>query len=719
MTVSQPGVNAHPTRFGAAVQAALEALNQQLYGLRPPLSQADKGELYEQLQGAWGERGQGFAALAQINTTPGDLEGNARKIMQALTAAEALKLDWVAFPELALMGYSPRDILVRYPFLVQENLRWLESIARQTGDTYALVGFVEPRSTSTFTPSSAHKRIGRSYFNSVAVLGEGRIQAIVRKSLLATYNEFDEVRQFESGVQEQLDTADWIQGDPPPVAEHGIVTIHGRRYGLSICEDLWNDSDFFNTPLYHYDPIALLAHQKPDALLNLSASPTRSHKEQIKHQLCAHVARKYEVPLVYVNQVGTVDEVSFDGVSRAYDAQGQLFARGKAFQEQLMVLNPFTAEGWIEPLPLGLEPSSSAQPSPTWFDVDDASDLGRTYESLCQGIRDYFQKNGFQRAVIGVSGGLDSSVTLVLLVEALGAENVLAVSMPSELTPDDNRTDAFLLANHLGVSCVEIPIGEMTGCIVRGVASVYNAVVARWGEQDARSNATDNVQAITRATLLRQLGNEFRAFPVATSDKSEFYLGYATVNGDMSGALAPLGDLPKTKVRALARWINRERASILKSVVSHSPKATGEPIIPERILEKPSGADLKTDPTTGALITAEQDLMPYEFADEVIWRLEALHQSLPDMQNTPFQYEARHPLSPEQKTAWLNKFFDRMAKAVFKWFIAPPILIVEGSGSIAKTDYHHPIVANRICWQGHSEAQRQDTLNQATASIVG
>jgi NAD+ synthase/NAD+ synthase (glutamine-hydrolysing) len=648
-----------------------------------------------------GPRGSGNMALGQINTTPGDLKGNAQKIMAYTALAERLNLDIVIFPELALMGYPPRDVIIRHPFLVMENLKWLNAIAARTGKTYALVGFVEPR-----LPKDADPRIGKDYFNAMAVLGEGKIQGIVRKCLLPTYSEFEDYRQFEfspasgSHAAETLTSADW--GFAETISSGSLIEIHGHRYGLSICEDMWNDADFFNNPLYNKDPIAELAAQKPAALINISASPTRSRKEQIRHNLCAHLAKKYTVPYVYVNQVGTVDEVSFDGTSRVYDAQGQLIARAKAFEEQFVIVNPLKGQGPIYQLPTGLEQTLTAQKV---FNAYDTSDLGRTYECLVQGIRDYFRKTGFQKAVIGLSGGLDSSVTVVLLADALGPENVLGISMPSGLTPDSNRTDAQQLADNLGISLVEIPIGAITHAFGSGIGQIRQTVESHWGATDPRSNAMDNVQAISRATILRQLGNEFRALPVATSDKSEFYLGYATVNGDMSGALAPIGDLPKTKVRALARWLNENRPLHVKT-----PRNT----LPESVITKPSGADLKKDPDTGKLVTAEEDLMPYEFADEVIWRIEALRQSHDEMLAIRFQYEETYLLSPAQKAEWLRKFYDRMAKAVFKWFIAPPILIVEGNGSIAKSDYHHPIVANQIRWEGHTPVEIDLILDQLT-----
>jgi NAD+ synthase (glutamine-hydrolysing) len=661
--------------------------------------------LLQEARALIGPRGQGMMALAQINVTPGDLKGNAEKIMAYLAVGEALGLDLVAFPELALMGYPPRDIITRHPFVVDENLKWLEAIAKRCGQTYALLGFVEPRkATST---AQGQPRFGKPFFNSMAVLGQGQIQTIVRKSLLPAYGEFEDVRQFEPAPACGAFPPEALGQnglDVKPLPEQ-LCLIHGKRYALSICEDIWNEAEFFKNPGYHHDPIQTLAAQKPDAFINISASPTRSRKEQIRHNLCSFLARKYQTPLVYVNQVGTVDEVSFDGASRVYDEHGQLVARANAFTEQFLIVNPFQKLGGIAPLPLG---QAEALNAPKVFNAFDTSDLGRTYECLLQGIRDYFSKNGFRRAVIGLSGGLDSSVSVVLLADALGPENVLGVSMPSRLTPAENRTDAQTLADNLGITLVEIPIVEITEAFASGLSKVRSHIP--WLESAAHSNALENVQAISRATLLRQLGNEFNALPVATSDKSELYLGYATVNGDMSGALAPLGDVPKTKVRALAHWLNHHRPASVK---------TPKNVIPPAIIQKPSGADLKQNPHTGKLVTAEEELMPYEFADEVIWRIEACQQSFEEMLAARFQYEEAHPITPEQKAEWLKKFYDRMARAVFKWFVSPPILIVEGNGSIAKTDYHHPIVAGRICWRGHTDAEIALSLHHSQESLLG
>lgn len=649
--------------------------------------------------------GQGFLAIGQINPLVGDLAGNAKKILRYIQTAEAIGLDMIVFPELALMGYPIRDVILRHPFLVRENVKWLCALAKYTGKTYAAVGFVEPNQDNSY---------GKPFYNSLAIIGEGRVQGIVRKSLLPNYNEFNDVRTFEASSQVGMFHVNAFSesGISLKKSDGELMALYEHSYAFSICEDTWNDEQFFDRPLYHSDPMAALSHLEPDAFINVSASPTRSRKEQMKHQMLSHVAYRHHVPYLYVNQVGGIDECSFDGASRLYSAQGELVARARAFSEQFMIINPFydLKNQPIYPLPCGLDmqdaKATGSRPLhiPKTFQVTHDQDLERTYETICQGIRDYFAKTGFQRAVLGLSGGLDSSVTAVLLADALGSPNVLGVSMPSLITPEENREDASRLVSNLGIRWIEIPIAGIAEETLHRVTSQAQSIQSFWGNPESHSNARDNVQAMSRATLLRLLGNEYGALPIATSDKSEFYLGYATVNGDMSGALAPLGDVPKTKVRALAHWLNQNRQE--------------KGCIPQAVIQKPSGADLCVNPETGQLVTAEEALMPYEFADEIIWRIEALHQCKGEMMQARFQWEERHALPlaqmQAQKQIWLDKFYARMARAVFKWWIAPPIIIVEGNGSIAKTDYHHPITANRIDWDGKTPAEMAAYLGETT-----
>jgi NAD+ synthase (glutamine-hydrolysing) len=628
--------------------------------------------------------GQGYIGLAQIDLAPGDLEGNARQILQVMQQAETAQLDSVIFPEMALMGYPIRDVITRHPHLVDENLKWLQAIAQHSNRTRALVGFVEPR----YTPVG-EKATGKPFYNSMAILAEGGIEGLVRKSLLPTYSEFYDSRTFEpsplAGCQGPytLASATWeqeaVMSDDRDSSDGRPMLIYGRRYGLSICEDTWGDFDFFNRPLYGRDPMVAIARHRPDLLVNISASPCRYRKAAMKHDMLSHTAQKYALPLVYVNQVGGVDESVFDGNSCVYNAQGELVAQLPAFEPCVMVVHPEypPAERPLQ-IPVGLQVSRVFQP-------DDEVGLPTLFQTLVTGIKGYFDKCGFERAILGLSGGLDSAVTLALLTAALKPDNVLAVGMPSLLSSPDSQADAEQLARQAGTLFARYPIQTVVDTQLSGLQTVMPQIPWVNGSTHV---AQENAQAISRATLLRLLGNTYGALPVATSDKSELYMGYATVNGDMTGALAPLGDVVKTKVRALGYWINEH------------PSQTGLPadVIPQRILDRPPSAELATDPETGQPIAAEDALMPYLFADEIIWRIETLQQSPVDMMAATFHLEKHQRMTKDQKRAWIERFYQRMSAAVFKWWVAPPIIICDSNGSIAKSDYQHLITANRIPW---------------------
>lgn len=623
----------------------------------------------------------GNIVLAQINPTPGDVEGNALKVMRQIKSAEEKGADLVVFSELVLMGYPIMDTIDRHPVIVEENVRWLKEIAKLTGKTHAVVGFVEPRNGEVQ---------GKRYFNAAAVLGEGKIKAVVRKSLLPTFSEFNDYRYFEPspvvGCQPGEDLGNF--GDDKIQKNDGLIEINGLKYAIVICEDGWNDKDFFTNPLYKIDPVEILAKQNPDVIVNCSASPIRSRKEQLKHNLLSFVAKKYSTPVVYVNQVGAIDDMSYDGSSRVYNAKGELVARAKSFEEDTLATNIFTG-GRIEPLTKGLEKTLCEQKV---FSLNYEPDLERTYKTILQGIKDYFKKNGLKRAVLGLSGGLDSSVSAVLLADALGAENVFGISMPSVISSQESHDDAKELAENLGLNFAVAPIKEMVCTINEQLDPLFDKVAGKWGEcQFVQSYVQDNVQARSRATLLWGIANEFCAtVPIATSDKSELYMGYATINGDMSGGFAPIADVPKTKLFALARWLNENRE--VKNAV------------PEAIILKPPGAELAINPETGETLKAEEALMPYEFLDEVIWRIENKHESYHDMVDSTFLYETKNKISAEKKKEWLDKFYKRMSSALYKWSILPPSVIVEGR-SINKNDYRQPITSGKIDYKGQSEQE--------------
>lgn len=625
----------------------------------------------------------GSIGLAQINPIAGNIEYNAKKVVKYITHAQNIGLDLVVFPELVLMGYPIEDTIDRHPIIVEENIKWLKEIAKITTSTTAIVGFVEPRKYDHLT--------GKKYFNSVAVLQNGKISGIIRKSLLPTYSEFNDYRYIEpspvvgSQKPETLGCFDENSIENCPKTNE----INGLKYGISICEDCWNNKEFFNdTTLYSIDPIEELAQENPDVFINCSASPTRAKKEQLKHNMLSFISKKYKTPIVYVNQVGAIDNSSFDGSSRVFDKNGKLLARAKSFTEQFLIVNPHQNLGKIYPLTKGLEKTLTEAKI---YTLEYEPDLERTYKTIVQGIRDYFNKTGFKRAVLGLSGGLDSTVCAVLLADAIGAENVFGVSMPSKITSKESKTDAEKLANNLEINFTEAPIKDMVDTTNNCLQDLFKTVESKWNCRYKQSFTMDNIQARSRAIFLWGISNEFdRCLPIATSDKSELYMGYATINGDMSGGFAPIADVPKTKLFALARWLNKNR--------------TVKDAIPEAIILKKPGAELAIDPKTGKPLIAEDALMPYEFLDEVIWRIENKKEHYYDMLESEFLYEKSNTVSKEQKIEWLNKFYRRMSTALYKWSILPPSVIVD-SRSINKYDYKQPITSSGINYKGLSESE--------------
>ena len=629
----------------------------------------------------------GYIGLAQINLSAGNLESNALKIAKYIKYAEKIKLDMVVFPELSLMGYPIYDTIERHPYIVEENVKWLKALAEITGNTAALVGFVEPREKYAE---------GKKFYNSVAILRNGKIQGIVRKFLLPTYSEFNDYRYMEpspvAGVQ-PAETLGHFSADKVMPSEV-IYNLKGTKYGITICEDIWNNKDFFEQPMYTRDPVTELKKAGAEVIINCSASPTRARKEQLKHNMLAFTAFSQKLPIVYVNQVGAIDNISFDGASRGVNKYGDLFAMAKSFEEDFIIVNPMEAIGEVEPLTEGLEKSLNEQKV---FTLEYESDLERTYKTIIQGIRDYFTKCGLKRAVLGLSGGLDSSVCAVLLADALGKENVFGISMPSKLTSDESKSDAEALANNLGINFAEISIKPMVDITTDCLNTLFNKVEIKWNDRYQHSFTPDNVQARSRAMYLWGISNEFPScIPIATSDKSELYMGYATVNGDMSGGFAPIADVPKTKLFAFARWLNIHRSS--------------KNSIPKSVINKKPGAELAIDPNTGKTLNAEDALMPYEFLDEIIWRIENKNEAYKDLLNAEFIYEQKFEISRQQKVEWLNKFYDRMSKALYKWSILPPSVIVE-SRSINKADYTQPITSGRINYKGHSISRIKQKLS--------
>ena len=631
----------------------------------------------------------GTIGIAQINPIAGFIEYNAKKIVKYINFAQKTGIDLVVFPELTLMGYPIEDTIDRHPIIVEDNIKWLKEIAKITIKTAAIIGFVEPRKDNN---------VGKKYYNSIAVIQNGSIKGIVRKSLLPTYCEFNDYRYFEPSPVVGCQSANTLCIFDESKVENcsKTITINGIKYGILICEDCWNNKEFFNdNVLYSKDPVEELSKENPDVFINCSASPTRAKKEQLKHNMLSFISKKYKTPFVYVNQVGAIDNSSFDGSSRVFNKEGKLIARAKSFEEQFLIVNPIKNIGEIYPLTNGPEKTLTEAKA---YTLEYNPDLERTYKTIVQGIKDYFHKSGFEKAVIGLSGGLDSSVCAVLLADALGKDNVFGISMPSVITSKESKNDARNLAQNLGINFLEASIKNVVDSINNSLKDIFTKVEIKWNNRLEESFTMDNIQARSRAVFLWGISNEFsKTLPIATSDKSELYMGYATINGDMSGGFAPIADVPKTKLFALAKWLNENRAQ----------KNT----IPQSVINKKPGAELAINSETGEPLTAEDALMPYEFLDEIIWRIENKKEHYWDMLNSEFLYEKYNKISYTQKVKWLDKFYKRMSKALYKWSIMPPSIIVD-SRSINKYDYKQPITSSNINYKGISEIEISEKIKK-------
>jgi NAD+ synthase (glutamine-hydrolysing) len=478
-------------------------------------------------------------ALGQINPTVGDFAGNLRLIDEAALRAQQAGADLLVLPELALCGYPPRDLLEREAFLAASN-HALSSLAERTHGVAVLVGFPE------VLPEA---KAGRRLANAAALIDNGKVAAIRRKSLLPFYDVFDEWRYFE------------------PADAVVPVPFRGRRLGISICEDIWNDGDFWPQPLYREDPIAKLVAAGADLLINIAASPYTIEKRRLRPRMLAAVARHWQRPLVFVNQVGGQDDLVFDGASLALDARGETIGRAAEHAPDLIVVDIDAGQGEVRPLP----------------DSDARSALG----ALVLGTADYARRCGFAGALVGLSGGIDSAVVACLASRALGPEQVLGVAMPSRYSSEHSRRDAAELAHNLGIAFREIAIEP--------VFAAYLAALAPAFAGRAPDVTEENLQARIRGALLMALSNKFGKLLLSTGNKSEIATGYCTLYGDTNGGLAVISDVPKTLVYQIAREINRDR-----------------PVIPESTLAKPPSAELRPG-------QVDQDsLPPYDLLDAIL-----------------------------------------------------------------------------------------------------
>jgi NAD+ synthase (glutamine-hydrolysing) len=479
--------------------------------------------------------------IAQINTTVGDLFGNQQRILDAYRNLVANGAELILYPELVICGYPPRDLLLKSRF-VHDIANALQTIAREIHEVPAIIGFVEQRSDD---------EPGRPFYNSAAWCESGEIKTIARKSLLPNYDVFDEERYFE------------------PANAPTIYEWQGKRIGITICEDIWTSQSVPTRRRYCKDPVASLADPGVDLLLNLSASPWHGGKNETRESLIADAAKRCQCPVVYCNSVGGNDELIFDGASCVFHPKHGMIAGLDSFQEANCVVDTN-------------DPTTHFRSE--HFNLKDNAAI---HDALVLGLRDYAHKSGFKKALIGLSGGIDSAVVAALAVESLGSANVIGVALPSAISSQHSRDDAAALAQNLNIEYHELPIADIVQSANTTLASLFEGL-----EKDTTE---ENIQARTRGLLLMALSNKFGALLLTTGNKSELAVGYCTLYGDMCGGLAVISDVPKTKVYDLARFINRKRE-----------------IIPENTITKPPSAELSPDQKD------EDSLPPYLILDEIL-----------------------------------------------------------------------------------------------------
>jgi len=478
-------------------------------------------------------------ALVQTNPTIGDIDSNTAAIKRRVAEARAAGARLVAFPEQAILGYPAKDLLLRRE-VVERNVTALHDIAEQAVHLAVLIGYAEPNAN----------RYGRPVYNTAALLRDGRIVAQWRKRLLPTYDVFDEARYFEPA-------------GPQPVIDFGA-----RRLGVTICEDLLSE-EMFGRPLYSCDPAAELAAAGADLLINISASPYFLDKHAWRVEQMGGHACRHKLPVLYVNQVGGNDELLFDGASCVVDPSGHLAGQASSFEEDLLLVD--------------LDNLTATRREPT------PSGAAALHHALVMGLRDYLRKCGFQSVVLGLSGGIDSAVVAALAAEALGADKVRGVAMPSRYSSEHSVSDAKALAANLGIKLSIIEIEPMHAAFEQALAPHF-----RGRQPDVTE---ENIQARVRGVLLMALSNKFGSLLLTTGNKSEVAVGYCTLYGDMAGGLAVISDVPKTMVYELARYIN-ERA--------------GRELIPEGTINKAPSAELRPDQFD------QQALPPYEVLDAIL-----------------------------------------------------------------------------------------------------
>lgn len=477
--------------------------------------------------------------LVSINPTIGYLKHNFEKILENIKRAKSENIDLIIFPELSLLGYPPLDLLDKKSF-VEEAISYHQKIAEHSKDIGVIFGSV----------TRIDDQIGTNLFNSAIFCYDGEIKSIHRKSLLPNYDVFDEVRYFETSKEIHL------------------LEFRDIKFGVTICEDAWNDKDFWVHQKYEFDPVEEVAKLGAEIIINISASPFSIGKEKVRTEMFSSIAKKHKKPVLFVNQVGANTDLIFDGGAKVFDRNGNLILASNRFEED-SVLFDTTKE---------YEKTNYTSP-------DDVEDI---YNALILGIKDYCKKTSFTKVVLGLSGGIDSSLVAVLAKEALGPENVLCVMMPSQYSSEGSIKDSQKLIQNLGVKSTVIPIIDLFNEFRKSLKNEF---------QNLPEDVTEeNLQSRIRGVLLMALSNKFGYLLLATGNKSELATGYATLYGDMCGGLAPISDVYKTKVYELARFINREKE-----------------IIPVEIINKIPSAELRPHQT-------DQDtLPPYDILDKILY----------------------------------------------------------------------------------------------------
>ncbi len=496
-------------------------------------------------------------ALAQLNPTIGDLQKNAQNILEVARQVSSQGVKLMLTPELSLCGYPPRDLLLNAHFIAEMEQTLQQLAIDLPPGLMVLIGLATPNLSHTITGS-------KPLFNSIALVMAGAVQNIFHKRLLPTYDVFDENRYFAAG------------------SEPNHFTVDGIKIGLTVCEDLWNDEDFWGKRSYIVNPIAELADHNIDLSINLSASPFSVGKQRVREAMLKHAAIKYDRPVLYVNQVGANDDLIFDGCSLGFDRSGELVCRGNSFDRDLIIIE-------FDQIKQDLN-LAKVQPLTESTDAE-------VWQALVLGVRDYIQKCGFQKVILGLSGGIDSALVAAIAAEAIGAENVLGVLMPSPYSSEHSVTDAIDLAANLGIKTETIPIGNLMQGFDLSLELLFTGTEFGLAEE--------NIQSRIRGTLLMSMSNKFGYLLLSTGNKSEMAVGYCTLYGDMNGGLAVIADVPKMRVFSICNWLNRERE-----------------IIPTNIITKPPSAELKPGQVD------EDSLPPYEVLDAILEAIVCDRQSI-------------------------------------------------------------------------------------------